>query len=288
MAFNVFLCYYYNGDYMDIKLDNNDIINDKSVKKSFDFKKILIIVCCVLISFVLLIIYSRYKATSGLIVNEYKITDSGLPQSFHGVKLVHFSDIYFGNTVDIDYLKKIVSSINDLKPDIVVFTGDLIDKEIDNDSKNEIISILGSIKYSIGKYAIKGDSDNILFNDIITSSGFTILDNSSLELYYKGDTPIIIGNGDFSSNLYSISLIHSPNMINDFNNSHNLVLAGHTLGGQINLPILRKLFLNSSYYRGYYNVNGSNLYVSSGIGTTSFKYRFNNKPSINLYRLTSY
>lgn len=62
-------------------------------------------------------------------------------------------------------------------------------------------------------------------------------------------------------------------------------------GGQINLPFIRNLFLPSGskkYYNGYYNVNGSNLYVSSGIGTTNFKYRFNNKPSINLYRLTSY
>lgn len=277
---------------MDIKLDNKDENIEKNiVKKSFNFKKVLIIVCCVLISIILLIIYSRYKATGGLKVNEYKITDSSLPQNFHGIKVAHFSDIYFGNTVDIDYLKEIVSSINDLKPDIVVFTGDLIDKDIDNDSKNEIVSILSSIKYNIGKYAVKGDSDNNLFDEIITSSGFTIFDNTSLELYYKGDTSIVIGNGDFSSNLFSILLIHEPDSVNDLSNNFNLILAGHSLGGQINLPIVRNLLLPNGakeYYNGFYDVNESKLYVSSGIGTTSFKYRFNNKPSVNLYRLTSY
>lgn len=288
MAFNVFLCYYYNGECMDIKLDDK-IEND--VKKSINFKKILLIVCSIFICIFLIIIYCRYKATSGLKVNEYKVTDSALPQNFHGVKVVHFSDIYYGNTVSIEFLKEIVSSINEIKPDIVVFTGDLLSKEIDVDTKNEIISILGSITSSIGKYAIKGDSDNSLFNEIIASSGFTILDNSSLEIYYKGDTPIVIGNGDFSSDFFSILLVHEPDMINDYNNSFNLVLSGHSLGGQINLPFIRNLFLPSGskkYYNGYYNVNGSNLYVSSGIGTTNFKYRFNNKPSVNLYRLTSY
>ena len=272
---------------MDIKLDNK--VED--VKKNFDFKKLFIIICSILVCVLLIIVYCRYKATSGLKIKEYKVTDSSLPQSFHGVKVVQLSDIYFGNTVNIKYLKQIVSSVNEIKPDIVVFTGDLINKEIDENTKNEIISVLNSIKYTIGKYAIKGDSDNNLFNEIINSSGFSILDNSSLEIYYKGDTPILIGNGDFSSDLFSILLIHEPDQVNDLNNSFNLVLSGHSLGGQINLPFIRRLFLpngSKKYYSGYYNVNGNSLYVSSGIGTTNFKYRFNNRPSVSLYRLTNH
>ena len=276
---------------MDIKIDdiNNDISND--VKKKFDFKKVLLIICFILICIIFVIIYSRYKATSGLKVKEYKFTDSSLPSNFHGVKLVQLSDIYFGNTVDIDYLKKIISSVNELDPDIVVFTGDLIDKDLDNDTKEEIVSILSSITSTIGKYSIKGNSDNDFYDDIMKSSGFTILNNDSVELYYKGNTPIVIGNGDFSSNLFSILLVHEPDSISNYSNSFNLILAGHSLGGQINLPIIRNLFLpngSKKYYNGFYEVNNSKLYVSSGIGTTSFKYRFNNKPSISLFRLTSY
>ena len=70
-----FLCYYYNGDGMDIKIEDIQETN-----KVFNWKKLLIIILSILLFFVLVIIYSRYKATSGLKVYEYKITDSSLPE----------------------------------------------------------------------------------------------------------------------------------------------------------------------------------------------------------------
>ena len=290
LAFSFILCYYYNGDCMNIKI-YDDVQEVVPVNEAFNFKKLFIIILCVIVFIISVIVFCRYKATSGLKVIEYKITDSSLPDSFHGVKLVQFSDIYFGNTVDIKYFNNIVSSINELKPDIVVFTGDLLDRDIDDDTKNSIIGVLSSIDSSIGKYAISGDVDNDLFDNIISSSGFINLNNSSANLYYNGDTPIMIGSEDVSSDLFNILLIHEPDNVDDLNNSFNLILAGHSLGGQINLPFVRNLFLPNGahkYYNGYYNVNGNPLYVSSGIGTTNFKYRFNNRPSVNLYRLTKY
>ena len=98
---------------MDIEI-YNDVEEKKDVekkdveKKGFKWKKFFIIICTILLIISFVIIYSRYKATSGLKINEYKITDSSLPKEFHGIKLVQFSDVFFGNTVDIDYLKYIV------------------------------------------------------------------------------------------------------------------------------------------------------------------------------------
>lgn len=281
-----FLCYYYNGDGMDIKIEDIQETN-----KVFNWKKLLIIILSILLFFVLVIIYSRYKATSGLKVYEYKITDSSLPDNFHGVKVVQFSDIYFGNTVDIDYLKSIVSSINGLDPDIVLFTGDLIDHDIDDETKNKIIDSLKSIDASIGKYAIKGDSDIDIFDDIVMSSDFINLSNKTVDIFYKGNTPISIGNEDVSSDLFNILLIHQPDSIDNFENNFNLVLAGHSLNGQINIPIIKKMFLDKGakkYYNGHYDINQGKLYVSNGIGTSKFKYRLFNKPSISLFRLTKY
>ena len=271
---------------MDIKIE--DI---QEVKRVFNWKKLLVIILSILMCFVFIIIYARYKATSGLKVYEYKITDSSLPDNFHGVKVVQFSDVYFGNTVDIDYLNSIVSSINSLDPDIVLFTGDFINHEIDDEVKEKIITSLKSIDATVGKYAIKGDSDIDLFDNIMASSNFINISDKSVEVFYRGNTPIVIGNQDVSSDLFNILLIHQPDIIDSFENSFNLVLAGHSLNGQINIPVIKKLFLHKGskkYYNGYYNVNGSALYVSNGIGTTSFKYRLFNKPSISLYRLTKY
>ena len=285
MVFLCVLCYYYNG-VCDMGID---IINEENLKKGFDWKKFFLIICSIILFISLFVVYSRYKATSGLKIKEYKITDSSLPSSFHGVKVVHFSDVFFGNTVDIKYLNSIISKINELDPDIVVFTGDFIDKNIDNDLVESIGSSLNSINSNIGKYAIKGDSDNDLFGKIFTDGGFTILNNSSAKVYYKDDVPIEISNDDIDSDLYRIVLIHKPDDVDSFSSSYNLALAGHSLNGQINIPFVKNLFLRDGckkYYNEYYN--SKSLYISSGIGTTNFKYRLNNRPSINLYRLTSY
>ncbi len=276
---------------MDIKIDNIEDEKETQVQKIFKWKKFFSIILSIIFCLFLIIIYCRFKATTGLKVYEYKVTDSSLPDSFHGVKVVQFSDLYYGNTVDIRYLKEIVSSINKLKPDIVVFTGDLISINVDDETKNQIIESLGSINSSIGKYAIKGDSDNDLFDGIINSSGFINLTNTSVNAFYKGDIPINISNQDIQSDLFNILLIHEPDSIDSFENKFNLVLSGHSLNGQINIPIIKKLFLKNGskkYYNGYYNINGSPLYVSNGIGTTNFKYRLFNKPSVSLYRLTKY
>lgn len=275
---------------MDIKLD--DIQENVVQDSKFNWKKFFLIILSIVFCVFLIVIYSRYKATSGLKVNEYKVTDSNLPDSFHGVKLVHFSDVYFGNTIDINYLEKLVSNINDLKPDIVVFTGDFTDKSIDNDLKSKVISFLSSINSTIGKYSIKGDiDDSNVYNEIFMSSGFIDISDNYTNIYYNGNEPISIGNTDFNSELFSILLMHKPDLIDEYSNHFNLILAGHSLNGQINLPFFKKLFLKDGckkYYSGYYDYNGTPFYVSNGLGTTSFKFRFNNTPSINLYRLTKY
>lgn len=301
------MCYYYYGDDMDVKIDNigksrsrsrsNDekknvvVTEEKVEKKGFKWKKFFSIIISIIFCIFLIIIYARFKATSGLKVYEYKVSDSSLPDSFHGVKVVQFSDLYYGNTVDIDYLESIVSSINKLKPDIVVFTGDLISHEVDDETKNKIVECLKSINPVIGKYAVKGDSDIDLFDEIIKSSGFVDVSDSSVKAFYKSDTPILITGQDVQSDLFSILLLHQPDSLDSFENKPKFAIAGHSLNGQINIPIIKKLFLKNGskkYYNGFYDVDDTTLYVSNGIGTPDFKYRLFNKPSITLFRLTKY
>lgn len=280
---------------IDINLEDNSFKKEVVDKKNDFWKKFIIYISIILLVISLIIIYARYRATSGIKVNEYKITNSLITENFHGTKVVHFSDIHYGNTVDIKYLKEIVNSINELDADIVVFTGDLLDQNIDVDTKNNIITVLSGIKAHIGKYAISGESDydDYLFNEIVTNSGFVNINGSYQYIYYKDDTPIVISNKDeaVDSNLFSIFLLHEPDNINNLNNHFNLVLSGHSHNGQINIPFIKNLLLPNGakkYYNGYYKANDTDLYVSSGIGTDDFKFRFLNKPSINLYRLTKY
>ena len=136
---------------------------------------------------------------------------------------------------------------------------------------------------------------------------FKILNNESTLLYYEDNIPIeIIGfniidsNPNYTivtdyideldtSNYYKIVLIHEPDSLDNFiNYNPNLILSGHSLGGLIEIPGFKPLFLNKNsqkYYQDYYKINNTDIYISNGLGTSNINYRFNNTPSFNLYRL---
>ena len=280
--------------------------------KNHNILKLLIFI------FIAMILYARFIETKGLVVKEYYITDKDLPDSFNGFKIVHFSDVHFGTTVDIKYLKSIVNKINSLNPNVVVFTGDLIDDsiKIKDEDKKKIISILSSINVDVKKIAIKGNNDYVKKNsyeEIMSSSGFDILNNTYELIYYKGLVPIYVAGLPSSikekydakdSFIYydtliesdikpefKIVLIHEPDNINLIKNYDvNLVLAGHSHNGQIRIPFVGAVITpkgSKEYYDNYYKAGKTRLYISSGIGTSKLKFRFNNKPSINFYRLNS-
>ncbi len=269
--------------------------NENETEKSKKIIKAIKIICAILFLIIMLITYARFKETNSLKVKEYKITNEKIPDNFHGTKIVQISDLYYGNTTNISFLKKIVKKINELKPDILILTGDLLDKEITNEEKEEIIKTLKEIQASIDCYAITGEIDKSNkknWDEIINESGFINLDNDEKKIYKQNNQPIIITNKEVNyENIYTIYILHEPDNVEMLNNKYDLILAGHSLNGQINIPLIKKLLLKKGakkYYKSHYIVNDTNLYISSGLGTTKFKYRFLNKPSINLYRLTNH
>ena len=134
---------------------NMDIEKSENEKK---FKKILLIPLILLI-IVLVIVYSRYKATTGLKINEHVIKNQIIPESFKGIKIIQISDIHYKNTVDQKYLETIVKEINKTKPDILILTGDLLDNEITESDKEDLINTLKQLDVKISSYAIMGDTD---------------------------------------------------------------------------------------------------------------------------------
>ena len=93
---------------MNIEIENEEIKEQQ--KKIW---KIVKIISIIILLITLIIVYARFKATSGLKINEYKITNTKIPENFHGTKLVQISDIHFGNTTDIkDVITKAFSQDN--------------------------------------------------------------------------------------------------------------------------------------------------------------------------------
>ena len=277
---------------------------EKETKETKENKSHIFIYILLIIG--LIIIYSRYIATTGIQIKEYSVINNKIPESFKGFKVVHFSDLKYGSTTDQKYLKKLVNKINELNPDIIIFTGDLISynyKLTDNDKK-AIIENLNKLDPKIDIYSIRGDNDiNETYNSIITQTKIIEINNLNKLIYYKGDTPImLIGlddsiNGNQSldmafnyeeNNYYKILIAHEPDTYEKIKDKNiDLFLAGHSLNGQVRLPFIGSIYTPTGakkYYDSKYKIDNTEIYISNGLGTSKIPYRLNNRPSINLYR----
>lgn len=268
-------------------------------------KRFLKILGIILLTVIIVIIYARYFGTKGFITNEIVIHDKNVPSTYDGIKIVHFSDIHYKRAIGDQKITSIIEEINLINPDIVVFTGDLIDETIvlsENDY-NFLINSLLSINAKYGKYAVLGEHDYDKMDqvkEIYDESNFMYLENSHDIIEVNNDFIYIGGFGNATYNLfdkledyddyYKIILMHEPDSIdtikNDFDNA--IFLAGHSHNGQFRLPLIGGLLkpkLGKKYYSNYYEIGSNKLYVSAGIGVSEFNYRLFNKPSINFYRI---
>ncbi len=273
--------------------------------------KILLIV---IIIAVLVILYSRYVGTLGLVTREYTIYEDNLPISYNGLKIVHLSDLHYGSVINSTRLTKIVDEINLINPDIVLFTGDLLNNDTYHEKyKDKILLLLSKINAKYGKYAILGnhdyDKNTDIVKEILTKSGFNILINSYDVISNKNNDKIFIGGFDDyllanpdidktlsflnDNNMYSIVLVHEPDYTDNilqYNNNINLILSGHSHNGQVRIPIIGTIYTPNGakkYYDEHYNIGNTNLYISGGIGNSKLDVRLFNHPSINLYRINS-
>lgn len=277
----------------------------KVVKFIFKILILLALLC------VLIFLYSKYMNAKGFIIKEKTLYSKELPKDFDGLKIVQISDINYGTSINKKELKDIVKKINLTKPDILVLTGDLLNSEVDYSSKDIefITNELKKIETSIDKYAIAGNHDCHFqdWDNIINNSDFINL-NDTYKIIYKNDSQILVGGLSTTSNdkstsskiketikyldehnIYSVLALHEPDTVKNIDyDSFNLILAGHSLGGQFRLPIIGGLIRKKGskrYVNPYYKINDTKLFVSNGLGNDKIKYRFLNKPSFSLFRL---
>lgn len=271
-------------------------------------KKIFKILSIVFITLVLLIFYSRYIATTGLVTKEITINNQNIESDFDGLKIVHFSDLHYKRIITKKRINKIIDEINLINPDIIVFTGDLIDDDsnITDDDITYLKKILESLNSKYGKYAVLGNHDYSIdinkIREIYKDANFNLLENNYDIIYSKNNQKLYIGGmstGEFNDStinkllidddMYKILLLHEPDFIEDIESLNpDLALAGHSHNGQVNIPYIKKLFLpvnSKKYYDEYYKVNNTEFYISNGIGVSRYNFRLFNTPSINFYRI---
>ncbi len=289
-------------------------MEEKSPKRKIRLWLKIVIVLLVLGISTLL--YARFISTSGLITKEYLVVHENLPGSFYGLKVAHISDIHFLHTTSLKDIQRLVKQVNECKPDIIVITGDLLDRDIlytekDLDHLEEELSKLDA---TLGKYIIMGnhDSTHENYQEVISNTGLTDLDDTYQVLYNGDNAPILIAGvstGEYGESIvektagafkkieeiessYNILILHEPDYIDEIDYSKfQLILAGHSHNGQVRFPIVGAIILPphaKKYYDNYYDLGDTDLYISSGVGTSNVKFRFFNRPSFNLYRIVNH
>ena len=113
--------------------------NKENIKKIV--KKVMKILLIILVIGTIFFSYTTYVSSVKIKVREYRITEKKIPTSFNGLKIIQLTDLHYGTTMFNENVKDIVKMTNDRNPDLIVFTGDLIDKnyKLTNKEQEEII-----------------------------------------------------------------------------------------------------------------------------------------------------
>lgn len=264
-----------------------------------------------ILAVILFYIYARLIEPALLVV-QYENISSDLLGESDSIRLIQFSDTHISEFFDRDNLQKIADKINQEKPHLVVFTGDLIEQfneYEDKDKVYEIWEVLSHIEAPLGKYAVYGNHDygggaQRVYQEIMEKSGFKLLINErvTLEEYninIIGMDDSIFGSldqdlisGYLEEDCFNIILSHEPDVAEYFlEDNLDLFLTGHSHGGQINLPFISYTPpLAQKYIRGLYQIGNSRqtkVYVNVGLGTSQIPMRFMAPPELTVITLNN-
>lgn len=248
-----------------------------------------------------------------------------LPYQLDGFRIVQLSDIHLGSFgKDTRVLIKTLSEVEALSPDLLLFTGDIV-----NNFSEEIIGfepVLAQFNAKYGKYAILGNHDygdyfqwpdqkskaeNLKQIELgLTNSGFKLLLNQWEKIAVKDTSFALVGvenwghkpfpqyadleaaTKDIPSNLFQILMTHDPahwDAIVVPQTNIPLTLSGHTHGGQFGIKIagivFSPMFMVQKKWGGLYKSDNQYLYVNTGLGTIGFPGRVEMNPEITLLTL---
>ena len=234
-------------------------------------------------------------------VRSYTLTTTKLQSP---ITIVQITDLHLDQLTSIDHLQKMVATINELHPDIIVSTGDLVDMQADH--LDGISDTLANLRARLGKFAVFGNHEAFgginQAREFTTRAGFRILSNQGITIDH---TINIIGVDDpaverrlksdgvqenillnqFPTGLFTILLKHQPVVAPASSNLFDLQLSGHTHGGQIfPFTLLVKIFYHAPF--GLSKAGPSSwLYVSKGSGTWGPPMRVLAEPEISVFHL---
>lgn len=250
-------------------------------------------------------VYARGVEPRWFELKTIDITIAGLNPAFEGYKIVQLSDIHARSGImDRQQLEKVAGIVNQQQPDLIALTGDYITDRPDK-AEEMLTNAFRQLKATDGVVAIMGNHDRedstIALERAFAKANVNFLNNAVHSIYRQGNKLNIAGVDDVYYKLANlpqtisqlpetgtnILLAHEPDFVDlaAATNKFGLQLSGHSHGGQIVIPFLPRVTatLARKYISGYYQVGATQLYVSSGVGTSSIlQARFNCRPEISV------
>src|ERR1051326_1114305 len=248
-----------------------------------------------------------------LVVRQEMIELDRWPNGLSGLKVAVLSDLHVGSAfIDERKVSTIVERTNQLQPDLIVILGDYItgNGRTRHRVEPEVFApILKDLHAPLGVYSVLGNHDwwynGEKVRRVLEANGIKVLENQVVTIDVRGTQLWLAGLADLwtrpqyidetiaqvPQGAPLIALTHNPDIFPQVPSRVNLLLAGHTHGGQVRLPLIGSVVESSKYGEryeaGHVVENGHDLFVTTGIGTSIQPVRFGVPPEIVLLVLKS-
>lgn len=238
-----------------------------------------------------------------LIVEKIEISLERLPKKLENFRVVHLSDIHHSPFTNLEHITRAIEIANDLKPDMFVLTGDYVSHETEYIAP--VAEVLGTLKSEFGTFACLGNHDHWTDAEMVTrdfrAAGINVLINEGFRLEARdasfwlcGVDDYMVGKTDLRSAMrgsfpdeMKLLLAHNPVIVRQAARyGVDLILSGHTHGGQVKLRDEEKRILpRRKLKNGLHRRKDTQIYITRGIGTVVLPVRFGCPPEISLIEL---
>lgn len=274
-------------------------------------KRFRIVLALVLLVSALLVFWGVFVEPGRLVTRQQTIEIDNWPTELRGLKIAVLSDIHAGGWfVDEKKLRLIVERTNQLQPDLIVILGDYMSGEgwMSHRMLPETFGVtLKDFHAPLGVYSVLGNHDwwwdGPRVRRGLETNGVKVLDDEVLEVKSRGTSFWLVGLADLwtrpqhieqtiakiPGNAAVIAMTHNPDIFPRLPQRVQLLLAGHTHGGQVQFPFIGSVVHASDYgdryLQGHITESGHHLFVTTGIGTSIMPVRFGVPPEIYLLTL---
>lgn len=276
-------------------------------------KRIRVALLALLILILGCLIWGVFIEPNRLIVRQQTIQIDNWPKELSGLRIAVIGDIHTGAPfINEQKLKRIVELTNQQNPDLIVLLGDYMSPNSWHSHRVEpevTAAGLKDLKAPLGVYTILGNHDWWYNGEKVRrafeENGIPVLDNEVVEIKWRDKSFWLVGLADLWTRPQhigetvaktppgspTIALTHNPDIFPRLPQAVPLLLAAHTHGGQVNIPLIGTPIVpsrfGSKYTAGHVFENGHHMFVTTGIGTSILPVRFRVPPEIVILTIES-